>query len=274
MNFSLEIKYEIIKKQKNNEQIINFLNGFIVGKANFDLNQNILLIIKDNYIKEKIIAFLKQLKYEYIVEANNLVIKSYNSVLQKNITKLSSFFAGIFCASGTISNLTKTSYHLSLSSPNEIFIDDIKEKLNSYSFGFNKYHYQKKYYLYIKKQEKIADFLKAIEAIDSFFKFEDNIIQRDYENNNNRLNNIDYSNIEKIAKAHNEYLQNIEFIEKNKLQYHFNERELIFFKLIKENYGDSLNAYVEALAEKGIIITKGGLNHWIIKLRKVVKSYK
>ncbi|UUM19087.1 DNA-binding protein WhiA [Mycoplasma sp. 1018B] len=274
MNFSLQIKYEILKKQKTKDQIYDFLKGFISSKVIFDIHKNILLVIRDKTIRENIINFLNILKITFTQEKTNIIILAKEFNLNEQIIYLNSFFAGFFAGSGSINNLNKTSYHLAINSNYEIFIDQIQKKLNTYDFGFVKMFYKQKYILYIKKQEKISDFLKAIEAINSYFIFEDSIITRDYQNNINRLNNIDYSNIEKIVNAQEKYLEFINYINEHNLKENFKEDELVFFDLIKNNIGESLNNYTFLLQKYNIHKTKAGLNHWLIKLKKIVNEHK
>ncbi|MEA4115682.1 DNA-binding protein WhiA [Mycoplasma sp. 744] len=274
MNFSLQIKYEILNKQKTKDQIYDFLKGFISSKVIFDIHKNILLVIRDKTIRENIINFLNILKITFTQDKTNIIILAKEFNLNAQIIYLNSFFAGFFTGSGSINNLNKTSYHLAINSNYEIFIDQIQKKLNTYNFGFVKMFYKQKYILYIKKQEKISDFLKAIEAINSYFIFEDSIITRDYQNNINRLNNIDYSNIEKIVNAQEKYLEFINYINEHNLKENFKEDELVFFDLIKNNIGESLNNYTFLLKKYNIHKTKAGLNHWLIKLKKIVNEHK
>ncbi|WP_029512951.1 DNA-binding protein WhiA [Mycoplasmopsis iners] len=274
MNFSLQIKHEIIERQKEINEIKDFIKGFIFGKGFFDLEENVIVQINDPIILQKFTAFLKKINLKSQNENKNLIIHNVKDLLNQEIAHLGNFFAGLFCATGTISNLDKTSYHLSMSSNYEFYTDEIIQKLNKYDFNFTKRHYKKKYLLYIKRQEKIADFLKAIEAINSFLTFEDSIITRDYDNNINRLNNIDFSNINKMAEAHKKYVQNINFIEEHNLTNLFEEKQLLFFNLIKNNPGESLGVLANMMSEKGYEISKSGVNHWLRKLQKEVEKYK
>ncbi|EGV00144.1 hypothetical protein MCSF7_01751 [Mycoplasmopsis columbina SF7] len=270
MNFTLEVKNEIINKQRQLSKIEDFLKGFLYGKGLFDLNQNIIFTIKNKNIRQKIIAFLELLKKNFVQDKINILIFQHQFNLDNKIKNLSSFFAGLFCASGTISNLETSSYHLEISSFYESFIDQVIEKLNNYDFNFQKIYRKQKYVIYIKRQEKIADFLKAIEATNSFFKFEDSKIQRDYLNNINRINNIDFSNIDRIASANKKHIENIEYMYKNNLIHKFNENQLKVFQLFLENPGESLQSMVDILNDNGFNISKSGLNHWLIKLNKIV----
>uniref|UniRef100_UPI001C05600B DNA-binding protein WhiA n=1 Tax=Mesomycoplasma hyorhinis TaxID=2100 RepID=UPI001C05600B len=128
--------------------------------------------------------------------------------------------------------------------------------------------------LYLKKSEQILDFLGFIGAIKSFKKLIDIKIQRDYESNANRLTNLDISNARRSGIASEKHNKNYEFIKKRRLLHLFRQEEVIFFDLKSKEPNLSLTQIVEVLEEKfGIKKTKSSLNHWLIKLNKIVKKY-
>ncbi|WP_027120595.1 DNA-binding protein WhiA [Mycoplasmopsis lipofaciens] len=270
MNFSQQIKREIIERKKNKNETMEFLRGFIFAKG-YLLKNNIKLIIKDNLIFDTIIKYLAFNEIEYIQNRTCILYIQKNDInLKEQFSNPSMFFAGFFVGSGSISSLNKSSYHLEISSNYEHFIDIFINKLNEYHFGFNKLKHKNKYVAYIKKHEKIADFLKAIIAIDSLFIFEDKSIQRDFDNSLNRINNIDIANIKKVTNAYNKHIKNIEYIYQNNLLNAFNESQITFFKIMQTSEPETLDQYVEILKQNNINITKSGLNHWLMKLNKIV----
>ena len=64
------------------------------------------------------------------------------------------------------------------------------------------------------------------------------------------------------------------FIEAHNLQDKFTREQLLFFNFKKNHPFLPLSQIVEELAHKyQIVKTKGGLNHWLIKLRNVYEQF-
>ena len=70
------------------------------------------------------------------------------------------------------------------------------------------------YITYLKEAEKIADFLSLIGATTSMLKFEDIRIVRDMRNSVNRIVNCETANLNKVADAANQQIDNIKFLER------------------------------------------------------------
>ncbi len=279
INFTKAIKFEIIKNIKTLPQINEFLRGFVYS-AGIEKNKNkIYLNIKSKEIKEYIIYFFKKINLNleriFINHQQYLVFDKNNFNLSEKFNHWSSFFAGVFCGGGSIKNLSSTTYHLRLSSNSKEFINFIMNKLNTYNFNFKMLEHKKHYLIYISKQEQISDFLKAIEAINSFFTFEDAKIRRDLTNNVNRINNIDICNLNKIAVSAEKHLNNINLLFSNRLEYFFNEKQIFFFQQKKKYPYESLKNLSQIINnEYDIFIPKSTMNSWLIKLNNLIEEYK
>ncbi|WP_406617782.1 DNA-binding protein WhiA [Mycoplasmopsis lipophila] len=279
INFTKTIKFEIIKNIKTLPQINEFLRGFVYS-AGIEKNKNkIYLNIKSKEIKEYIIYFFKKINLNleriFINHQQYLVFDKNNFNLSEKFNHWSSFFAGVFCGGGSIKNLSSTTYHLRLSSNSKEFINFIMNKLNTYNFNFKMLEHKQHYLIYISKQEQISDFLKAIEAINSFFTFEDAKIRRDLTNNVNRINNIDICNLNKIAVSTEKHLNNINLLFSNKLEYFFNEKQIFFFQQKKKYPYESLKNLSQIINnEYDIFIPKATMNSWLIKLNNLIEEYK
>ncbi|VEU70231.1 DNA-binding protein WhiA [Mycoplasmopsis glycophila] len=278
--FAWEIKKEIINNASSKPEIFAFLSGLIFANAS-ENETRYELKIKNQYILEKIILKLSKMKIPF--EKNEkwktkIIINKKDFLVKDEIDYkdyLTFFFAGVFCGSGNISSKVSTSYHLEISSRYKEKIDKIMEKLNLYEFHFQQFYRNEKYYIYVKKQDKLLDFLSAIGAKKSWFKLQNWRIEKDKENILNRINNIDISNLQKIAKSSLKHIENINYVFENNLESEFKENELVFFRVKTENKWAS---FVELsnilLTENNIFITKSGLNHWLRKLEKVVEKHK
>ncbi|MBT1315945.1 DNA-binding protein WhiA [Mycoplasma bovis] len=270
MNFTKEIKLEILSKKRNIDDASEFLRGYIYSKCIID-NDIIKLRIYDKSTKSTVLKSLNKIGIKYENKNTVILINKDNFSLIEDFSYPSSFFQGVFAGNGSISNLNNSSYHLQLASNYEEFIDIIINKLNEYDFNFVKIKHNNKFIAYIKKHEKISDFLKAISVTSSFFNFMDNTISRDFLNNTNRLRNIDASNINKIVTASNKYIKNIDLMYELELENKFNEDQLKLFQIMKENPNESLSSIADLYAYKeNKSISKSGIYHWLKKLEKTV----
>lgn len=274
MNFTQQIKKEILDKKRNIEETREFLKGFIYAKGKIN-NSRITLRIYNELTKTTVLQMIKKININFKNKKSVIIIDNDDLDLKVNFEHPSAFFQGVFAGGGTISNLNQSSYHLQLSSNYEEFINVIMNKLNEYDFNFVKIKHNNKYIIYIKKYEKISDFLKAVVAVNSLFRFLDNAISRDLYNNINRLNNIDFHNIKKTVNANAKHLKNINYIKENSLENNFNINQLRAFEILEKNTHESLRIIVEKYNQKyEKQISKSSLHHWLKKLEKIVKDHK
>lgn len=276
LNFTKEIKLEVLNSQRNLPKLSEFVWGYVYVAGVFK-NKNVYLNIKNREIKIQITNYLKKLKinFDYFKQnkQNFIYFKQEEINLNRQIKNPSDFFAGVFCAGGNTQKLNSSSYHLSISSFEKKHLEFILKKLNEYDFGFKLIKHKNKFLIYISKIEKISDFLKAIEAVNSYFVFEDNKINRDLTNNINRINNIDMCNLNKISAASEKYIPIIKkFFDLNLVKF-FNNDQIIFFKEKILRPYESLENISNLLKDKyKIEVKKTTLNNWLIKLKKVVEN--
>ncbi|VEU75166.1 Uncharacterized protein conserved in bacteria [Mycoplasmopsis maculosa] len=272
MSFTKEIKNEILNKNFSSKDSYSFLRGYIYSKA-IILNNFIKLQINDIYTKNTIIKLLKKNLISFLESGSTIKINRLDFDMVEDFSNPSLFFQGVFVGGGTISDLNKSSYHLQLSSNYEAYVDLMIKKLNDYDFNFSKIKHRNKFLIYIKKHEKISEFLNAIMAINSYFTFVDKQINRDYENNLNRINNIDVSNIKKFVSANIRHVNNIKKMYESKLENIFNINQLNFYNLLLEHQDESLSTLVQIYNEKyDKNITKSGVYHWLEKLNNKVSK--
>ncbi|SHE15571.1 Uncharacterized protein conserved in bacteria [Chlamydia abortus] len=144
--------------------------------------------------------------------------------------------------------------------------------MSNYDINFKILKRKNIYVLYIKKIENICDFLRAIEAFDSYLKFEETKIERDFNNNVNRITNFDFYNQKKIASINNDFLNNYDFIKRTNNLDMFSDVELKFYELKFNNLDLSLNDLVKALEKSKIYRTKSSLSRYLEKLDNFVKK--
>ncbi|WP_027121283.1 DNA-binding protein WhiA [Mycoplasma leonicaptivi] len=280
VSFSAEIKKEILLNIKNKQEILYFFYGLIYANGIFD-KDFIEINIKNDYILNKIISKLEKIKV-FLKKKNNTKNKylvhsnSFKEIKEINFGEyLSHFFGGIFVGSGSISDKNSTSYHLEICTHYDEFAQKIINKLNEYNFNFQIFKKTNKYKMYIKKIDEILDFLSAIGTKKAWFELQNLKIKRDFENVSNRINNIDFSNLQKIANSSIKHIDNINYIFENNLESIFNEDQLMFFRIKLENPWISLNNLVDIFQkENNINISKSGINHWLRKLNLIVVKHK
>ena len=142
--------------------------------------------------------------------------------------------------------------------PGNIFICKKKKKKDGFS--------------YIKEAEKISDFLRAIEAYNAVLNFEDVRIFRDIRNSENRLNNCEIANETKTIAAAQRQIDNIELID---LVYGIDslpERLQYVARLRLEFPEENLTYLSEIATERGMKLTKSGVNHRMRKLSEMAEE--
>lgn len=194
--------------------------------------------------------------------------KSFTLEVKNEIEKVSfedetkEFLRTAFMNSGSIADPHKE-YHL------EILTDTIDMAQNLIDilklFGIEAKFLEKKYkfVVYIKSSEMIALFLNIIGAHNSLFKFEDEKVMHELNNNINRVVNCETANISKIV---NTSLRQIEIIKKIGIE-NLPESLQEIARLRCENPEMSLKELGELLK---VPLGKSGVNH---KLKKIESLY-
>ena len=173
--------YKLVKETFN-------INSRIIVRRGYNFNKGYIYIIE---IDKKVSAIIDEL------ELRNSIPKEY---LYSDDLLVRAYLRGVFLSTGSINDPKKSRYHL------EFMIDDfeyakfISNLLNSFELNSKVLKRENRYMVYIKEAEKIGDFLRLIEAMNSLFYFEDIRIYRDHKNMTNRLNNCEQANVEKSLK--------------------------------------------------------------------------
>lgn len=276
-SFSFDIKQELLfpySKWTTNQKK-ELIKGIIfsVGLVNTE-NNTTTLKFSNPWVSQKVKNIFKQIsvKTSFVSTNKNWIVISNNDlILDLKINDPAAFFAGVFIGSGSISTITSSSYHLEIHTKNEKYKDLMLKKLSKH-FSFSVIVRKNTYFLYIKKVQEISDFLAAIQAHKNYLIFATKKIDRDYYNFENRLINLEISNSKKVVNLNEDIRKNLSYIKEHHLTSAFSEEQLYFYEFKLKNMSLSLSATSEKLKEFGINISKSGLNHWIIKLKKVVET--
>ncbi len=276
MSFAFDIKKELLSKELSIDNAQAFVAGLITVAGIRD-GSKIVVKLNNPETSHVIKDLLTQLKIKNSRSAENknfIIIENFEPTTQIKLPAY--FFAGAFVGGGSISDSQSTSYHLEIqlySHQNALLLQGF---LNKYpQFNFTLIPRRAQWVLYLKKSEQISDFIRAVEAIDSLMVFENKRIERDFKNQLNRYSNLDVYNQQKMVDANFVFKEQFEIIKARKLMKLFTQNELSFYQLKYDNEFSSLSELTELFNEQfNTNKTRGGLNHWLIKLRQITDELK
>ncbi len=225
--------------------------------------------LKKNNIYEVRITKAK----EILNDLGLLVGLGITDVPQGTLTKKTcckrAFLAGAFLASGSVNAPTKSNYHLEISLANEELAQYVQFLMNKFDLNAKIIKRRNRYIVYLKSAEKIGYFLGLVGAGGSYMKFETTIIDRDFMNSLNRVENCKIANEEKTISAANKQIVNIEIVEKYLGLDLLDEKTRRIANLRLENPEMNLNELAEVYYEQtGETISKSGIHHQLAKIQK------
>lgn len=115
-------------------------------------------------------------------------------------------------------------------------------------------------------------FLRAIEAYNAVLNFEDVRIFRDIRNSENRLNNCEIANETKTMAAAKKQIDNIELIDFVYGIKSLPERLRYVAELRLEFPEENLTYLSEVATQRGMKLTKSGINHRMRKLTEMAEE--
>ena len=240
MSFTSNIKNEISNIEYSDSEklaelsaILNigakiFEDRFEIYTENISVARRIYKLLKENYHieidmdttgvntlrKNKLVLLIVKEKYDFIL--NDLCILNNGKriyvpeqYLVDEDKDKQAYLRGVFMICGSINDPKTSRYHLEFVISNEDSANYVNKLLNEMYFNSKVIKRDKNYMVYIKESEKISDFIKMINAINSLFYYEDIRIYRDHKNMTNRLNNCEQANVDKMMASSNEQLEMI-----------------------------------------------------------------
>ena len=277
VRFSSQIKRDRIVLTMENASVARRIYKDI--KQNFGVNIKIIIRNQKRFRVKQIYILEVSEKYNHILEALNITNNGKkilpNDYFLETPEEKISFLRGAFLATGSINDPATSGYHLEFSSSLKkdcLFINDILKEFNINSKVIKRNNH---YMTYVKSSENISDIIKMFGAINSLFYFEDIRIYRDHKNMINRLNNCEIANQEKVLKTGMKQLEEIEFIKKYDLLGLLDENVQEAIKY-REMYPETSLAELADIISKetGRNIGKSGINHYFIKVKKLVERHK
>lgn len=248
-NVVARLVFNLVKKVYN-------ISSRIVVRQGYNYNKNYIYILE---ITKNVNEIISDLCLNEVVPSNYII--SDDELIRV-------YLRGVFLTSGSINDPKKSRYHLEFIISNKKYADFISELLNKYYLNSKVLKRENRYMVYVKEAEKIGDFLRMINAINSLFYFEDIRIYRDHKNMTNRLNNCEQANVDKIIAASNEQIKDIELINSVGGMDLLDEKERVVATYKLKYPETSLLELSEIISiETGNKITKSGLYHRFNKIK-------
>ena len=312
ISFSQQIKEELVDSFEKNsdEKNIAILSSFIKINGNLniaDKQESLVLKTENNKIAEGIYYLLnkyfpgevyldsyktsnlnKNTKYQIKVSSrvdeilSTLEIDFFQSKISKKFLntkeKIRGYIIGIFLAAGSCSSPKNSNYHLELKITDPNYAISVQSLLNNsieFAFNFRLIKRKYSYVIYIKKSDKISDFLKVIGAITCCFEFENYRMERETINNQNRLINIDGWNYQRTYLAAKRQIEIIEYLEKYNPGVFVDKEDLRQYAIIRKEFPEaSLQEIADIMSERlDRKISKGKVNHLKTKIDEYGKYY-
>lgn len=301
MSFTSTTKTEVSKLNLNKAETISELSALIknigtinnsikITTENASLARMLFSIIKETYsVTSKVTVrqgYNFQKNYLYILEIKdkikeivsdlNLDNLDYNSnYLLDDISLKRAYLTGVFLAVGSINDPKKSRYHLEFIISNEQYGYFVCNLLNSFNLNSKMIKRENKYMVYIKEAEKIADFLRIINATNSLLYYENIRIYRENKNMTNRLNNCEQANVDKIIMTASLQIKDIELIKEKELYDTLDDKLKDVCKYRLEYPEVSLQELSEIMSsELETKITKSGLNHRLKRIKEIANKLK
>lgn len=279
MSFARKVKNEIVSNElKNIDQVESQLYGMMFFGSKLKNNRTVLSSENSVVIKRfsSLIKYLfPKVSFKYIISKKKFhTIIIEDSQIINYITDIKSiphFLSGAFLVCGSVTN-PNVDYHLEFN----VGSTKLSEKLIELFHAFEKFNFNPKnikrrnhYSVYIKDNEKIADFLALIGANISAMEFMQIKMIKEVRNNINRTTNFETANLYKITSSSSEHVQAIKkIIEHNKLSslpQHLQETALIRLNNPYVSLKELSKLYKKPLS-------KSGINHRLKKLIAISKK--
>ncbi len=196
-----------------------------------------------------------------IYSARGLRQKPLQKIVQKD-TCARAYLAGAFLAQGSVNSPKTTNYHLEIQAGTAVYADFLIGLMDRFALHARKIQRRGRWVVYLKQAEKIADFLRIMEADENLLAFEDTRISRDLTNSVQRLNNVDVANEIKSMKASQAQLADIQVLQEHGLVQDLDEKLQTVIALRQEFPEATLNELADKICQRtGTPVSKSGLKH-------------
>lgn len=248
-------------------------------KSNFGIDIKITIRIQKRFRVKQIYILEIIEKIDSILETLNILKENKKTLpeeyfLSSNEEKIA-FLRGAFLACGSLNDPSTAGYHLEFTSSTKkdgLYLASLLKDFNIIAKVIKRSNH---YMTYVKSAEMISDIIRLLGATNCFFYFEDIRIYRDHKNMVNRLNNCEIANQEKILKSGMKQLDDINYLKEYDLIGLLDENVQEAIKYREAYPETSLQELADIIStETGRQIGKSGINHYFIKVKKLVEKHK
>lgn len=310
MSFASEIKQEVsLKVMKGNDaraelsalvQLSSSISLSAIGMTlvfqseNANVARRIYSLIKDSYtsniemfVKKKMNLKKNQIYGVRVLDSVNDILKDVGVYSKRGLREVPlakivqtdnnarAYLAGAFLATGSVNSPEKSNYHLEISTNTVEHAEFIAELLSRFNINAKIIERRNNQIVYVKSAEKIADFLRLIEADQGLLDYEDIRIARDFNNQVTRLNNMEVANEMKAMAASKKQLEDIEILKKANRFDSLDEKLKAIALLREENPESSLNELAYEYEKRtGIVVSKSGMKHRFNRIHELALKAK
>lgn len=185
----------------------------------YDVNPRLTYSRKMKFDKRVCFNIILDEKTDEIFE--DLEIDLYSVSKNKSFFKkddgVKYFLIGAFLASGSCNDPISSNYHLEISCQDEDLaecINRLMNKNNPISFNTKIIQRRSNYVVYLKKSDRIVDFIAYMGAHSACLDFEEIRVERDFRNNDNRLQICENANVFRTVESSHRQLEDIQLIDK------------------------------------------------------------
>lgn len=297
-SFTTRIKDEMTRLETNKLESMSEVSAYLKSNAKFS-NDAIIITFENSGVARRIFILLKKIyginikltirtqkkftvKTIYILEIHEKIDiissdinNTYNNILEYSDEERTGYVRGLFLASGSINDPSKSKYHLEFLVNEEELAQLIVNILSTFDFKAKLLKRDKGYMVYIKSSEEISDFIKLLGTVEALFYYEDIRIYRDHKNMVNRLNNCEQANVEKSMKTCREQIENIEYLQEHDLVVLLDDKTKLVTEYRTKYPETSMSELAEIISlETDYNITKSGINHHFRKIKELVTRAK
>jgi hypothetical protein len=227
----------------------------LISKKQAKLQKHDMYYVRATTNVEKIIADLS------LISPGGVFFQHLDPAIISNDCCKKAYLRGAFLAGGSMNNPETPTYHLEIQTFSKELAEAIAKLANYFDLKAKTAKNKRGQIVYLKEAERIADFLRVVDATNSLFVYEDSRIKRDFKNSINRVINCDIANEKKAMDAASKQLEHIAIIEKRlKNQIPQSMREAIF---LRKKYPESTLLELSYASKEHFPeqISKSALNH-------------
>lgn len=212
------------------------------------------------------------------LEINLFATNTSKSYLKKD-ENIKFYLVGCLLACGSCNDPISSNYHLELSFNDENharYVCKLMNRSKPESFEAKIIQRRSSYVVYMKKSDLIVDFLAYLGAHDSCLEFEEVRVERDFRNNDNRLQICENANVYRTISSAKKQIEDIKLIDE-KLGIHnmINNKEKILCMLRLENEELSMVELADLLSkELNTKVSKSNVNHLFRSIHQLAERFR